>query len=365
MLKINFYILFCMLMAPVFSFSQVALPFTEKFGDSPTQSQWNYSSSGTIVGAHPVVGSPNGGQGSLMYNFYNSQGASTYNVVSPILNSSGNSWIRVTFDFAGANRYTMPIALQTVFADDHIILEYSTDEGNTYTEAHNYEIGVNGELNTGGILNTFFMPTAAQWVTKSIILPAGTNRVKFKGLKNIIYQAGNFAFLDNVVFEECSTAAPVGNTAQQFCSGNTLAQLAVSGTDIRWYDSATGGNLLPDTTPLVNGGMYYASQTQNLCESMERLVVMTSSGACLGVNEADILHSETGFYPNPVGDVLHFKSKKQITKIIIYDMAGKRSMEVKDKEITSVNVGFLVKGVYMVEAYFSDGGRTTEKIVKK
>lgn len=348
----------------MFSFSQVTLPFIEKFGNSPTQSEWGYPQSSIVV-VNPDVGSPNGEQGSLMYNFYNSQGASTYNVVSPLLNSSGNSSIRVTFDFAGANRYTMPVALQTVFADDHIILEYSTDGGSTYTEAHNYEIGVNGELNTGGILTTFFMPNSTQWVTKSIILPMGTNRVKFKGIKNITYQAGNFAFLDNVVFEECSTPAPTGNTSQQFCAGNTVAQLVVSGMNIQWYDAAIGGNLLPATTPLVNGVVYYASQTQNLCESIGRLAVTVSGGACLGVDEVDVPHSTVGLYPNPVEDILYIKSEKKITKIIIYDMAGERSVEVKGKEITSVNAENLVKGIYVLDIYFSDGRRTTEKIIKK
>lgn len=362
MLKNKFYVLFCMVMFPVLIFSQVTLPFTENFGNSPTQTQWDYSMYSLVV-SNPDVGSPNGKKGCLMYNFYNSQGASTYNVISPALQSSGAGWIRVTFDFAAANRYTMPIALQTIFADDHLILEYSTDGGTTYTEAHNYLIGVNGELNTGGILPSIFTPNATQWVTKSIIVPAGTNRVKFKGFKVLPLQAGNFAYLDNVTFEECSTPVPTGDTAQQFCSGNTLSQLIVSGTDIKWYDTA--GNLLPSTTPLVSGTTYYASQTVNLCESLARLPVTVSSGACLSVDDIDLSQSGTSIYPNPVEDILHFKSKQPVKKVVIYNMAGRKILEVNEKQITSVNVGHLVKGVYMVEIYFADNKKLAEKIIKR
>lgn len=44
-----------------------------------------------------------------------------------------------------------------------------------------------------------------------------------------------------------------------------------SGTNIKWYDAASGGNLLASTTPLVNGNHYYASQTVNGVESSARL----------------------------------------------------------------------------------------------
>jgi hypothetical protein len=46
-----------------------------------------------------------------------------------------------------------------------------------------------------------------------------------------------------------------------------------TGTGIKWYDAASGGNLLTATTALVDGNHYYASQTVNSVESTSRLDV--------------------------------------------------------------------------------------------
>ncbi|MDQ6470997.1 T9SS type B sorting domain-containing protein [Flavobacterium sp. LHD-80] len=65
-----------------------------------------------------------------------------------------------------------------------------------------------------------------------------------------------------------NTLAPTGNATQQFCTGQnpTIANIEVTGTAIKWYDTLTNGTLLAETTNLVNGKTYYASQTINSCE---------------------------------------------------------------------------------------------------
>lgn len=362
------YFLFLKLLAffPMFIGAQVSLPYTENFGGTTTQSQWDYSNAAVIVVENTSVDSPNGGTGgSLMYNFYNSSGLSTYNVKSPILNNPTNGQVGVSFQFAAANRYTMPVALQTVFADDHILLEYSTDGGQTFTLAHNYEIGQTGELNTGGTIPSFFTPTASQWVTKNILLPAGTNRVNFKGVKNNINQAGNFAFLDHVIFQICdgSTLAPTGNSVQNFCSSQTLADLIVGGSGIKWYSAATGGNLLPSTTLLVNGTTYYAAQVVGACESSARLAVTVNSSGCLSTSEASS-NNDLGFYPNPVTNILYFKGNEKIEKAEIYNMVGQKvkSFNPMDHQI---NVSSLLSGDYILQYSVKGGKLQNYKFIKK
>jgi hypothetical protein len=72
------------------------------------------------------------------------------------------------------------------------------------------------------------------------------------------------------------TAAPSGSSTFQFCpSGNaTLSNITstITGSNIKWYTAASGGTLLASTT-LLTQGSYWASQTDNGCESPTRLEV--------------------------------------------------------------------------------------------
>ncbi|PJJ10638.1 gliding motility-associated-like protein [Flavobacterium sp. 1] len=75
-----------------------------------------------------------------------------------------------------------------------------------------------------------------------------------------------------------NTSVPTGDLVQNFCTTQkaTIASLSVTGTNIIWYDNATNGTVLPSTTALVNGVTYYATQTANGCESVNRLAVLVS-----------------------------------------------------------------------------------------
>lgn len=66
-----------------------------------------------------------------------------------------------------------------------------------------------------------------------------------------------------------NTPAPTGNVNQSFCSSQNpnLDTIQISGISIKWYNSA--GTLLINSTSLQNGMTYYASQTENNCESLQ------------------------------------------------------------------------------------------------
>ncbi len=72
----------------------------------------------------------------------------------------------------------------------------------------------------------------------------------------------------NVVIN--SIPAPTSNSLQTFCiqDNPTLASLIISGQNIKWYATLNGGSALLNTTNLVNGQTYFASQTINTCESL-------------------------------------------------------------------------------------------------
>jgi len=70
-----------------------------------------------------------------------------------------------------------------------------------------------------------------------------------------------------------SVAAPTGDAVQSFCDNVTVSDLSASGSNIQWYDAATGGNVLDPGSALSDGQLLYASQTENSCESVTRLEV--------------------------------------------------------------------------------------------
>ncbi|WP_300673612.1 M43 family zinc metalloprotease [Soonwooa sp.] len=65
------------------------------------------------------------------------------------------------------------------------------------------------------------------------------------------------------------TAPTLVSAPTDTCEGSlTLGGVNLSGTNIKWYDAQTGGNLLPANTIVRNNVKYYASQTtSNSCES--------------------------------------------------------------------------------------------------
>jgi hypothetical protein len=70
-----------------------------------------------------------------------------------------------------------------------------------------------------------------------------------------------------------TTAAPTAS-AQTFCSGKTVDDLVATGTDLKWYDVASGGTALATGTVLATG-TYYVSQTVSGTESERTSVAVT------------------------------------------------------------------------------------------
>ncbi|WP_343624793.1 BspA family leucine-rich repeat surface protein [Flavobacterium lindanitolerans] len=71
---------------------------------------------------------------------------------------------------------------------------------------------------------------------------------------------------------------PVAEEIQEFCrtANPTISNLAIQGTQVKWYASANATQELPANTPLVDGTTYYATQTVNGCESPERTLVIVT-----------------------------------------------------------------------------------------
>ena len=68
------------------------------------------------------------------------------------------------------------------------------------------------------------------------------------------------------------------NANQEFCASDmpSLLDIQINQTNVNWYDAATGGNLLLNSTALSDGTSYYASITVGNCESSTRLMINVS-----------------------------------------------------------------------------------------
>lgn len=136
---------------------------------------------------------------------------------------------------------------------------------------------ITGDCNT--VIST--IPTALDNCAGTIIATT-TNPLTYSNSGNYTitwnYDDGNgntSSQTQNVTIS--SVVLPTLTSPQQFCiqQNATLNNIVISGQNIKWFDTVTGGNLLPTTTLLQNGVTYYASQTINGCESARISVLIT------------------------------------------------------------------------------------------
>jgi hypothetical protein len=144
--------------------------------------------------------------------------------------------------------------------------------------------------------------------------------------------------------------APTGNTIQDFTNGQTLADFSVtvmSGATIIWYNSITGATVLPsNTTILVEGTTYYASQNVDGCESNARLAV--TAGTNLETHQFFI--KNLTYSPNPVHDELKITYSDPIERVSIYDMLGKL-IQIKETNASTVKIDMvgMASGIYILQ----------------
>ena len=106
-----------------------------------------------------------------------------------------------------------------------------------------------------------------------------------------------------IVDVSITTTLPIVNN-QNFCFGATVNDLTASGSEIKWYDVATGGSpLLP--TEVLTTGNYYVSQTLHGLESARVVVsvmvnsfidapIATAQTFCGNVTVSDLVATGTG-----------------------------------------------------------------------
>jgi PKD repeat protein len=158
-------------------------------------------------------------------------------------------------------------------------------------------------------------------------------------------------------------SAPNGLANQSYCEGETVDLIAVTGSNIVWYDAATGGNIVPTGTAIVSGTTYYASQNVSGCESIDRLAVTMTLGGCLGIRDFET--NVIQLYPNPVLDNLTISSTENMSSVEVVNMLGQVIFANKINEIeTQIDMSRYATGTYIIRVMV-DTKVEIFKVIKK
>jgi alpha-tubulin suppressor-like RCC1 family protein len=136
--------------------------------------------------------------------------------------------------------------------------------------------------NTNKVSTPVRMGTASNWQSVTLgdihVFAFTTNGTLWSWGDNNWGKLGDGTYLTRFEPAIISTPKPGGESIQYFCKPSTVADLIADGTNLKWFAAATGGVALAANTPLVDGTLYYASQTAGAgaCESVERLEVQAS-----------------------------------------------------------------------------------------
>lgn len=155
----------------------------------------------------------------------------------------------------------------------------------------------------------------------------------------------------------------------EFKSGQTLGDLIVEGQNIQWYNSKNSSTSkiaetsLPLSTILVDGTTYYASQTIDGIESVDRLAVTAKINGSLATPEFEF--NGFTFYPNPVKHILYIKNQSIIEYVQIFSISGKSLLFKKINNIKAeIDLSNLSRGMYILNVK-SDGKGKAIKFIKE
>ena len=136
-------------------------------------------------------------------------------------------------------------------------------------------------------------------------------------------------------------------------------------TNEAFLNASTAGLPLGDLNAFPEQKAKWEAEKEGIMEHI--LSLNTGRYILTDVNETSIGVQESfRMYPNPVKDAVTIESKSVMKSLKIYNITG-QLMLTKEINYTKINLDLsgLVKGVYVVEAEYKEGGRLTSKLIKK
>jgi hypothetical protein len=224
-------------------------PFTETFeipAFPPTC--WTSIAGSGSWNRSVAAGGYGGSTTSALANFFSISGSLQFDLISPDFTTAGMIVPQLNFQYAYAT-YSTEI--------DSLKIYYSTNGGQNYLLLLGMDGGPAGVLNTGGVVTAPFVPTPTQWATKTINLPAGTNKVKFSAKSAY----GNNLYIDNIIIQEEPTCiAPTDLSSSNITPNSAKLGWTQQGTanswDIELLDVTLSPTGIPTQTAMTNPYTY-------------------------------------------------------------------------------------------------------------
>ncbi|WP_396141445.1 PKD domain-containing protein, partial [Flavobacterium sp.] len=202
----------------------------------------------------------------------------TPNNTSNVLNIYNSSIVSYNWNFGDGTTSNLinPSHLYNQFGTFTITLTVLTNWGcsDTYTQIINVSNSTTPNFTQISPItcgNNFILPTISNNGITGTWTPVINNSLT--SVYTFTPLTGQCANSTSMTIDVILSSSPTGTSTQIFCNSATIADLVATGSNIRWYSNASGGNPLQNTTSLINGGTYYASQTVNGCESPQRFSV--------------------------------------------------------------------------------------------
>ena len=171
-----------------------------------------------------------------------------------------------------------------------VVTGLSTSNNTTTSATINYSVNANGAttnvvINYGFSANALVFSANGPTVTGTILTPFSVNLPGLTPDRLYYYQVvatGVSPVSSNTsVFTTAFSLPPIVSTTQSLCQGATVADLTVSGTNVRWFLTSSGGTPLATTDVLVQGNYYVSHTQQNAVESNRVEVAVTLNAAAI------------------------------------------------------------------------------------
>ncbi len=155
-------------------------------------------------------------------------------------------------------------------------------------------------------------------------------------------------------------------TSYSVCIGNTDTLTAIGASTYTWSSNAGGATTNSvSVSPTVNTTYTVTGQSNSGCVTSSTYSV-SAINCTTNTNQFSANINHIVVYPNPANGILTVECKFKNAELFIYDVLGNKIMQLNpEKEITSIDISSLNKGIYFLNVKTVNANFTKKFIVQR